>query len=323
MLIQKIEISKNSEDSNINIFLESKYNLGGLSEDIGNLITNKSEGSINVGTDGENLRFLPLSGYALKVFFLTNNIYQTIVPIGDTSSDAFKNSFYIYQIFDTPFEDNQKLLYTGYLNGFNFNGIDSSQYSWASSFEYADIHIPNSFLTSQTGNTFYGYMKLFFYNASQGNVIPFDAAGITNTEADLYNKMTFTIPYINRNGSIDNYSGNARFLCSGHGLVVNDLIKINSNVSTYNGLFYVNFGNVDQLLIRRTPTGAYTAYVSNASITWSKVFPTYSVSPFIFNQINNSSYTDSINNSVDSLSIEKPTFPTGNQFTDHGTYLSI
>jgi uncharacterized protein (DUF427 family) len=78
-----------------------------------------------------------------------------------------------------------------------------------------------------------------------------------------------------KNASIDNYNGNARFNYTTHGLIVNDLINIVSNTPQYNGEFYVNFGNVDQLLIRRTPTGAYTQYIGDASITWNKVYSTY------------------------------------------------
>jgi len=253
MLRQKIKISPNGTDANVNILFKSKYNLGGLSEDVEKLVTDKTSENINDTVDGENLRFTPLTTYSLAVYFYNTGTttYQTNVAPNEFASSAitstaFLNSFYVYKIFDSQFENDQNLLYTGYLNGYDFNGYSSGAYSWNNDVEYADIHIPNSFISELTGNTFNLYMKINFYSAKSGKVYPFSGVTTTNTESDLYNKLTFT---------------------------------------------------------------ATTKQ--------------YKVSTFTFKEIKNITYANLVNDSVDSLSIEKQAYPSGNTFTTGGIYETI
>jgi len=254
MLKHTIKIPSNNQDSNVKLFFESKNNLAGLSEDITNLITDQTDGSINTGSDGEKLRFTPSLNYAMTAYFYktatlsyVTNVAPNEFTSGDITSDSFKNSFYIYKIFDSPEENNQNLLHTGYINGFNFVNGYTSLYNWdTNNFEYGDIHIPNSFLVSLTGDTFFAYMKLNFYSAKSGVVYPFSGITASNTESDLYNKMTFI-------------------------------------VSTKR----------------------------------------YTVSTFIFKEVKNTAYVNQVNDSVDSLSLEKPTFPSGTTFTTDGNYVTL
>lgn len=255
MLKQKIRISTDNTDANLSIYFQSSNNLGGLSEDIDNLVTDQTNASINDTSDGEKNRFTPLpsSNYNLTALFYkintatyVSNVAPNEFAASAVTSSSFLNSFYVYKIFDTPFENTQQLIHTGYLNGFNFNGYSSAAYKWNNSFEYADIHVPNSFLSTITGNTFNLYMKLNFYSANSGHVYPFSGITTTHIETDLYNTLTFT---------------------------------------------------------------ASTRY--------------YIVSPFTFKEIKQSAYVDIINESVQSVNIEKPIFPTGNTFTIDGTYINL
>lgn len=252
MLRQKIKISTTNSDANLNIYFQSSNNLAGLSEDIDNLVTDQTNLSINDTSDQETMRFLPQLSYNLTAYFYStgSTSYVTNVAPNEFSASAvtsnnFLNSFYIYKIYDSTIENTQNLIYTGYLNGFNFNGYSSAAYMWSNAFEYADIQIPIYFLSLQTGTTFNLYMKLNFYSANSGLVYPFSGITTTNTEFDLYNELTFT---------------------------------------------------------------ASTRL--------------YSVSPFTFKEIKPSAYVNIVNESVQSLEITKPTYPTGTTFTITGQYIT-
>lgn len=254
MLKQKLKISTTNSDANLNIYFQSSNNLAGLSEAIDNLVTNQTDSSINDTTDQESIRFQPPanSNYNLTAFFYSTGSTSYVTNVAPNefastavTSNSFLNSFYVYKIYDTTIENTQNLIYTGYLNGFNFNGYSSAAYIWSNVFEYADIRVPNYFLDVLTGNTFNLYMKLNFYSANSGLVYPFSGITTINTEADLYNKLTFT---------------------------------------------------------------ASTRL--------------YSVSPFTFREIKSSPYVDVINDSVQSLEITKPTYPTGTTFTNTGIYIT-
>jgi len=257
MLRQKIQISTADADANIKINLKSEYMLGGLTEDIDNLVTEQTVENINNGVDAEKLRFTPLgmSNFMSAKFYSTgSSTYVTSVAPNEftaSTSTAFLNSLYVYKIFDSTIENEQNLLHTGYLNGFNFNGLSSAAYKWNGNYEYGDIHIPNFFIESITGTTFKAYMKMNFYSAKSGIVYPFSRViptGNTLNESDLYQELTFT--------------------------------------------------------------GSTKKYV-------------FTGTTFTFYEITNPAYVEIINDSVDSISVEKPTYPSGNTFTIDGEYVTV
>lgn len=199
MLKQKIYLSTAGVDANLNIAFKTNYNLAGFSEDIDRLVSGQTASSINIPNDGESVKFAPATSYLLKVYFYSTgstSFVGKIAPneftISSITTSSFNNSFYIYKIFDSPFENNQNLIYTGYLNGYNFNGLSSTGYTWTTFYEYSDIHISNTYLASLSADTFSLYMKLNFYSAMSGNVYSFTGTTFTNTENDLYNVFTFT-----------------------------------------------------------------------------------------------------------------------------------
>jgi hypothetical protein len=257
MLKQKVKLSTTGEDANIFIDFSSEYKFGGLEEDIEKLIEEETNISINSTADGEKTRFMPSASVSLSVNFYRNSTASYVTNVApneftsaDIKSSQFLNSFFTYSVFDTTNENVQEQLHTGYLNGANFNGINSV-YTWSSKFEYPDIHIPNSFLAAQTTSTFSAYMKLNFYSGKSGKVYPFSKANPLTTspfsEVNIYNKLTFDLT-----------------------------------------------------------TKKYTV-----------------TSPFSFYEITNPSYVNVINQSVESVAVEKPTYPTGNTFTLDGKYINV
>lgn len=256
MLRQKIKISTTGDDAIINIDLKSEYMLGDLSQDIDNLITKETDGSINDTFDEEKLRFMPSTNYSMIANFYStgSTSYVTNVAPNEfvssaTTSSAFVNSFYIFKVFDSTQENIQNLLHTSYLNGNNFIGFSSNGYPWNLNYEYGDVHIPYSFLDPITANTVNLYAKLFFYSGKSGKVYPFSKNDPTTggSEADQYNTLT----------------------------------------------------------LNRT-TKRYTV-----------------TTPFSFYEITNPIYVDLVNDSVDSIGIEKPTYPSGNTFTIDGQYVTV
>lgn len=199
MLKHKIKISPSNFDQSINLYLNTNTSLSGLSEDIENLVTDKSDENINNGVDGEAVRFQPVTGtsYTMTAFFYRNstssyvsNVAPNEFTSGDITSQSFLKSFYIIEVYDTPLENTQKLLYNGYLNGFNFRGYSSSGYVWNNTYEYVDIHIPNSLLAAQTGTSIVFYLKIAFYSAKTGIVYPFNKTQTPLSEQQQYHAIT-------------------------------------------------------------------------------------------------------------------------------------
>lgn len=252
MLRHKIRVSSVDDDANINIGFKSVHDLGGLSQDVENLISKETDSNINPVVDEEKRRFTPSGATTVSMYFYstgTTSFVNTVAPneftVNDILTQQFRSSFYVYKIFDSPFENNQNLVNTGYVNGFSFTGI-SSTYVWNNGFEYTDIHIPLSYLNNVTAITSSLYLKMNFYSGKSGKIYPFSGITTTNTELDQYATLS-----------------------------------INKISKTYT-----------------TPTD------------------------FRFKEIRNQIYVDLINDSIESLSLEKPTYPSGNTFTTDGYYVT-
>lgn len=256
MLRHKIKLPTNGDDANINIQFQNETMLGGLSEDIDNLVLGEAVSSINDGLDDEIVRFKPFSGsYSMSVFFYrnTSSSYVNFVAPNEFASSAvtttaFLNSFYVYKIYDSPSQDKQTLLHTGYLNGFNFKGYQSNSYPWNTNYEYSDIHISKSFLDTVTGTTFSIYMKLAFYSAKSGKVYPFARTQSMSNEEALYVRLT-----------------------------------MNKTTRTYSSFNVV----------------------------------------YQFYEITNPTWVNLVNDTVDSLEVTFPSYPTGNTFTNSGEYVTV
>lgn len=204
MLKYNVRISPVGNDLNLTFPLSSKSNLGGLTQDIQDLITDQSNSSINSVTDGEKIRFTP-DGFTGITFW---NGTITGFTSSEVKTQAYVNSFFILQIYDTPLSDTQTLLHTSYINGYYFSTGVTSVFDWTSEFEYADLHISKNYLDGFSGNTDNVYCKTHFYNAKTGKIDPFyDVYATGDTESILY--KTLVLNKTNRTYSI---SGNMHFV---------------------------------------------------------------------------------------------------------------
>jgi hypothetical protein len=212
MLKYKIQISPTGVDQNIPVNIKNETHLSGLSDDILNLVTDQTQLAINPTQDGEKRRFLPLNPVNINFMFWNGSSYvNNISPIDfpsitATTTEAYTNSFYVCQVFDSAVEDKQNLLHNGYLNGFQFSlSTLSSNYAWSNNYEYADIHIPKYFLDTLTANTFQLYMKFLFYSGKTGKLHPFFTGTTVSAEKDIYLRAIFdhtTRTYVLSNGLV-------------------------------------------------------------------------------------------------------------------------
>lgn len=252
MLKYKIQISSNGNDFTVPVSFKNETHLGDLSQDIDNLVTDQTQLAINPEQDGEKIRFVPTASSVLTAYFWNGSSYvQNISPLDFPSvtaltTNAYINSFYIYQLYDTTNEFKQTLYHTGYINGFQFTNGLTSHYSWNTTYEYSDIHLPKYFLDTLTANTFTMYMKLTFYSALTGKVHPFHHINPIVSESDMYLSLAF------------NLSG---------------------RTYTMNNSSFYEFNNVD--------------------------------------------YVNKINSNIDSITLLKPAYPSGNTFTVAGQYITV
>lgn len=199
MLKYKIQISPTGSDLTVPVGFKNEVHLSGLSQDIENLVTNQTQLAINPEQDGEKRRFVPTSSSILTANFWNGSSYVSNVSPLDfpsvtaVTTDAYINSFYVCQFYDTTNEYVQTLHHTGYINGFQFTNGITSQYSWNNMYEYSDIHLPKYFLDTITANTFSMYFKLNFYSAATGKVHPFHHVNPVNSESDIYFQMSFNL----------------------------------------------------------------------------------------------------------------------------------
>jgi hypothetical protein len=77
----------------------------------------------------------------------------------------YKNSFFIWELYDSYNEENQRFIYKNYYNrlpNINFSGL-----IFINS-EFKKILIPNYFINEFSGDTITGYSKFMFFNGETG-----------------------------------------------------------------------------------------------------------------------------------------------------------
>lgn len=233
MLKYKIQISPTGVDQNIPVNFKNETHLSGLSDDILNLVTDQTQLAINPSQDGEKRRFTPLTSTNITFDFWNGSSYVgNISPIDFTSitattTDAYTNSFYVCQVFDSAVGDKQNLLHNSYLNGFQFSlSTLVSTYIWSNLYEYADIHIPKYYLDTLTANTFQLYFKFLFYSGKTGKVHPFFTGTTVNTENDIYLRVDFN--HLTRTYTLNNSLVFSEFTNTDY------IDVVNANVSSVN-----------------------------------------------------------------------------------------
>lgn len=133
------------------------------------------------------------------------------------NTNVMRNSFFIWDFYDSPDDNTQSRIFTNYLtkiNGEYDTGTNNNKPYYKMTplikCQFYKMQIPKSFLDAQTGTTATGYTRFSFYNAKTGGLTLFfnkDNDGFTviekpyfKTELNLTN-MTWSFIYDGTNPS--------------------------------------------------------------------------------------------------------------------------
>lgn len=242
MQLIKEKYKYSGSDFKIKIPLSNVINFNGLQDSIDDFINNEVGVSINPIVDGETFRYKSSGNKSIipKFWNSSNSSHQnSYLTAGFTNdeiinkSNVIENSFFIMQVYDTPFIDNQILLHSSYFSGYNINSsmplinIDLNN-------EFSNFYLPNWWINEKlkeiegTNQGIGIYIKLIFYNAKTGKLQLFyngDKENVTTEDKTYYFGI---INLLNKNYSI-----------SGSTLNFNEynnsdyINKINESISTF------------------------------------------------------------------------------------------
>jgi hypothetical protein len=168
--------------------------------------------------------------------------------------------------------------------------------------------INGSFYLIQLYNTFDGNTQKK-YHTGYFNGYDFGTSNI-NTNYTYNSDLEFTNLYLSQD-LINSLIGSTTFYF--------DFYVRFSFYSAKSGKFY-SFSNENQPSVT-TEQKLYHKVLIN-TLTFTYTFnPTYS--PIILKEIINADYNTLINNTANSVNIEKPAYPNGNTFTEDGTYITV
>ena len=182
LISQKIK-RNNNQTTSVKIPLNSQNSISGDEQVIQRFVESETQLSVNSVNDGEKFIFSRRGSFKtiFEFFRSSSGQYETsLAGFGGFNleediqgqSPALQNSFYIAQYYDTPDIDNQTLLHSSFLNGFEIvkNG-ESTDYSatFIDGTELGDIYLTQEFLDSQ-GDLFDIYVRYYFFNSKSGQV---------------------------------------------------------------------------------------------------------------------------------------------------------
>lgn len=189
MSIVKEKILFTGLDINLSIMLDSKNTLIGSQQSIDGLVESTKNELINPVIDTEVRRFeydSSIDSPNLKFYFYNplNGNVNTFQSVGFTTSEIVNNnlkllnSFYVMEVYDTYNPYTQSKISTNYVSK-----ILSGEYDNSDSYkipyyrmnvnnknQFYYLHLPQSFINNQTGNTAIVYIKFMFYNAINGSI---------------------------------------------------------------------------------------------------------------------------------------------------------
>lgn len=182
MSIKRKKILSLGNDINITIALDNMNDMYGYEQENNNLIDRYGKNLINKPIDYEVHRFkYGLSSGNIRFYFYDGNEYKSnYISCGFTEQDilygsnAFRNSFYIMDIYDGYNQYTQNKLYSGYLTklfiidsiffNINFNTLNKKV------FQLNKIQIPINYLDNIDSDYVILYTSFRFYNAKSGKL---------------------------------------------------------------------------------------------------------------------------------------------------------
>ena len=174
----------------LNIDINQKHDFVPKSESIKKYIDSEVERvldeSIFEDKDEEIISFKPKSDFTLRPYFKNNPSYidAGFTNYYLTASTLFKEeSFYLFDIYDSYIDNNQKLISRNYLKMTKFESAEKTTditfIPKKISKEYINIYIPSYFINT-TADTF--YLKVSFFNATNGTLRIFRCSEILNQD---------------------------------------------------------------------------------------------------------------------------------------------
>jgi hypothetical protein len=197
MSIRKEKILFTGANNYLTINLGTTDGLTGEQQEIDKQIQFTTNESINAADDGEIRRMITRNTQTFKFYFRgSGGVYDdTLSAAGFTTDEIslydlnLRNSFYIFDFFDTRNPNNQTRLFRTYLTKVKRNAAGDTTYSTSNTPQIEYIYVPLWYINQQESTTVTVYLRLMFYDAKTGDVIVFlnqDQEG-----NDGYNKYFF------------------------------------------------------------------------------------------------------------------------------------
>jgi hypothetical protein len=172
MSIIKNDIKLNGNDLNIKFRLDISDELFDYQQNINNTIYNTSNSLINPITDVECRRFA--NNIPVTIGFMFSG--QTTFFDAGYSNSEISNSFFIVDYYDTFNVNNQTRLFRTYLTKINYNttlGLPIYLIDNSTKNQLHTWYVPESYISSISGDTITGYTKFSFYSAKTGKISSF------------------------------------------------------------------------------------------------------------------------------------------------------
>jgi hypothetical protein len=189
----KETIKYSGSGATLQFSLGSGISLFDYQQQIDNITQETKEALVNPIIDNEVRRFsyayaevgemILLFDFTANGSYYSNNFTYAGFSTQDISdnSTVMRNSFFIWDFYNTPDDNTQTRIFTNYLTKINGKYATSSSYYSKPyykmfpdiSCQFYNLYIPKSYLDVQTGTTVIGYTRFSFYNAKYGTLALF------------------------------------------------------------------------------------------------------------------------------------------------------
>lgn len=183
----------NSENLSINININNKFEYIPKSESIKKYIDYETEKVLKQtlidDRDVENISFIPKNPFSIIPYFNNLTDYGSI---GITNLVFVREAFYVFDIYDSFSDTNQRLLSRNFLKLLTvFSSFTSTNILFDNKKlgkGYRNIYIPSYYLDTLTSNTV--YLKISFFNPANGKLRFFECNSAAIDGSKNYFKIT-------------------------------------------------------------------------------------------------------------------------------------
>jgi hypothetical protein len=201
-MLKKEKILLTGNDLNIQLPIQQSNDFLGYQQEIDGYVDEQVRLAVNPPTDKEVSKYKYIKLTQPILSFIFSHGQRTSTGFINLKDDAYNNSFFILDVYDSPKIGEQVKIFTTYLTKLNGVGVDDdnrAEYNLISGNEFYSLNVP-IYYTSNNDIT-YAYGKFSFYNARTGKLnIFYDS----NKEDQLINSsdgMFFEMIFANSNNS--------------------------------------------------------------------------------------------------------------------------